>query len=136
MRRASALWGCGDASTVPNLAGDGAEGGCRRWGGSGFHRRRWRHGVLLAGVSEGGREVVKEFPRDDVVLSVCLAGAKKLYMGGSTARPSGGGVLSSPALRETMFGCGRTKLDGLGSTSGSRWCSNRSGSGLGGGVGG
>jgi hypothetical protein len=42
---------------VPNLAGGGAEGGRRRWGSSGFHRRRWRHGVLLAGVSEGSEGV-------------------------------------------------------------------------------
>jgi hypothetical protein len=87
-------------------------------------------------VPEGGGEVVEELPRDDVVLTVCLAGAKKLCMGGSTARPSGSGALSSPALREMMFGCRRTKLDGLVSTSGSRWCSNSSGSGLGGSRGG
>jgi hypothetical protein len=71
-----------------------------------------------------------------MVLTVCLAGAKRLCIGGSTARPSGGRALSSPALREMMFGCGRMKLDGLGSTSGSRRCSNSIRSGLGGGVGG
>jgi hypothetical protein len=81
-------------------------------------------------VPEGGGKVVEKLPNDDVVLTVCLARAKKLCMGGSTARPSGGGALSSPALREMMFGCRRTKLDGLGSTSGSRWGSNSSGSGL------
>jgi hypothetical protein len=87
-------------------------------------------------VLEGGGEVVEELPRGDVVLMVCLAEAKRLCIGGSTARPSGGGTLSSPGLWETMFGCGRMKLDGLGSTSGSRRCSNSTGSGLGGGVGG
>jgi hypothetical protein len=87
-------------------------------------------------MPEGGGEVVEELRRDDVVLTVCLARAKKLCMGGLTARPSGGGALSSPALREMMFGCRRMKLDGLGSTSGSRWCSNSSGSGLGGSGGG
>jgi hypothetical protein len=71
-------------------------------------------------MPEGGGEVVRELPRDDVVLTVCLAGAKRLCIGGSTARPSGGRALSSPALRETMFGCGRTKLDGLGATRGAR----------------
>jgi hypothetical protein len=35
---------CGDAFPVLNLVGDGAEGGDRRWGSSGSHRRRWRHG--------------------------------------------------------------------------------------------
>jgi hypothetical protein len=90
----------------------------------------------VARVLEGGGEVVEELQRDDVVLTLCLAGAKRLCIGGSTARLSGGGALSSPALRETMFGCGRMKLDGLGSTSGSQWCSNSTGSGLGGSVGG
>jgi hypothetical protein len=87
-------------------------------------------------VPEGGRKVVEELPRDDVVLTVCLARAKRLCIDGLTARPSGSGALSSPALREMMFGCGRTKLDGLGSTSGLWRCSNSTGSGLGGGVGG
>jgi hypothetical protein len=87
-------------------------------------------------VPEGGGEVVEELPRDDVLLTVCLVGAKRLCIGGSTARPSGGGALSSPALREMMFGRGRMKLVGLGSTSGSWRCSNSTGSGLGGGVGG
>jgi hypothetical protein len=87
-------------------------------------------------VPEGGGEVVEELPRDDVLLTVCLVGAKRLCIGGSTARPSGGGALSSSALWEMMFGCGRMKLDGLGSTSGSRRCSNSTGSGLGGGMGG
>jgi hypothetical protein len=118
------------------LVGGGAEGGRRRWGGSGFHRRRWRHGVLLAGVSEGSEEAARKLLRVDVVLLVPLAGVKRLCIGGSTARPSGGGALSSPALRETVFGRGRMKLVGLGNTSGSQRCSNSTGSGLGGGVGG
>jgi hypothetical protein len=118
------------------LAGGGAEGGRRRWGGSGFHRRRWWHGVLLAGVSEGNKEAARKLLRADVVLLVPLTGVKRLCISGSTARPSGGGALSSPALQETMFGRGRMKLVGLGSTSGSwRYC-NSTGSGLGGGVGG
>jgi hypothetical protein len=91
---------------------------------------------LLAGVSEGSEEATRKLLRVDVVLLMSLAGVKGLCIGGSTARPSGGGVLSSSAVRETMFGCGRMKFDGQGSTSGSRWCSNSTGSGLGGGVGG
>jgi hypothetical protein len=83
-------------------------------------------------MPEGCEEVIEELPCDDVVLTVCLAGAKKLCMGRSTARPSGGGALSSPALREMMPGCRRMKLDGLGSTNGSQWCFNSSGLGLGG----
>jgi hypothetical protein len=69
---------------VLNWAGDGAEGGDRRWGGSGSHRRRWRHGVLLAGLPEGGGEVARETLRVGVVLLVPLAGMKWLCIGGST----------------------------------------------------
>jgi hypothetical protein len=54
-------------------------------------------GVLVAGGQESGREVAREFLRDDVVLMVCLAGAKRRRSGGTTARPSGGGSSSSPA---------------------------------------
>jgi hypothetical protein len=43
-------------------------------------------------VSEGGGEVVEKLPRDDVVLTVCLAGAKRRWIDGTTARPSGGGA--------------------------------------------
>jgi hypothetical protein len=51
-------------------------------------------------------------------------------------RPSGGGAWSSPALRGMVLGCGKTKLEGLRSTSGSQWSSGCTGSGFGGGVGG
>jgi hypothetical protein len=34
-------------------------------------------GVPVAGVPEGGGEVARELPRDDVVLMVHLAGAKR-----------------------------------------------------------
>jgi hypothetical protein len=43
-------------------------------------------------VPEGGGEIVEELPRDDVVLTVCLAGAKRWWIDGMTARPSGGGA--------------------------------------------
>jgi hypothetical protein len=78
--------------TVPNLAGDGVKGGCRRWGGSGFYRWRWRHGVPLAVVLEGSKEAARKLLRVDVLLLVPLAGVKKLCIGRSTARPSGGGT--------------------------------------------
>jgi hypothetical protein len=55
-------------------------------------------GVPVAGVPEGGGEVVGELPRDDVVLMVHLAGAKRQSITGTTARPSGGGSSTSPAL--------------------------------------
>jgi hypothetical protein len=54
--------------------------------------------VPVAGVLEGGGEVVGELPHDDVVLMVHLAGAKRQWIIGTTARPSGGGSSSSPAL--------------------------------------
>jgi hypothetical protein len=87
-------------------------------------------------VSEGSEEAARKLLQVDVVLLVLLAGVKWFCIGGSTARPSGGGALSSPALRETVFGRGRMKLVGPGSTSASRRCSNSTGLGLGGSVGG
>jgi hypothetical protein len=54
-------------------------------------------GVPVAGVQESGGEVVRELPRDDVVLKACLVGAKRRWINGTTARPSGGGNSSSPA---------------------------------------
>jgi hypothetical protein len=73
---------CGDVSTA-NRAGGGAP--------------RNGDGVPVAGVPEGGGEVARELPRDDVVLMVCLAGARMQWITGTTARPSGGGSSSSPA---------------------------------------
>jgi hypothetical protein len=87
-------------------------------------------------VSEGSEEAARKLLRVDVVLLVPLAGVKRLCIGRSTVRPSGGGALSSLALRKMVFGRGRTKLVGPGSTSGSRRYSNSTGSRLGGGVGG
>jgi hypothetical protein len=77
---------------LPNSAGGGAEGGCRHGGGSGFHRRRWQHGVLVGGVSEGGEGVAGMLPRDDVVLRVPLVGAEGWCSVVLTARLSGGGA--------------------------------------------
>jgi hypothetical protein len=53
--------------------------------------------VPTVGGQEGVGEVVRELPRDDVVLTVCLVGAKRRWINGTTARPSGGGSSSSPA---------------------------------------
>jgi hypothetical protein len=51
----------------------------------------------VAEGQEGGAEVVTELPHDDVVLMVCLAEAKRRWIDGTTARPSGGGSSSAPA---------------------------------------
>jgi hypothetical protein len=61
-------------------------------------------GVLVARVPEGGGKVVRELPRDDVVPTGCLAGARVWWIGGSTARPSGGGARSSSVLRSVFSG--------------------------------
>jgi hypothetical protein len=54
------------------------------------------------GVPEGGGEVAKTLPRDDVVLAVCLAGAERGWSVGMMARPSGGGAR---AHRHGSLGC-------------------------------
>jgi hypothetical protein len=54
-------------------------------------------GVPVAGVLEGGREVARKLPRVDVVLMVCLVGARRQWIAGMMARLSGGGSSSSPA---------------------------------------
>jgi hypothetical protein len=72
----------------------GADGGAPRDNG----------GVPVAGVPEGGGEVAKKLPRGDVVLVVCLAGAKRWRSVGTAVRPSGGS-LSSPAR---WSGCSNT----------------------------
>jgi hypothetical protein len=41
--------------------------------------------------------VARQLLRDDVVLVVCLAGARRQWIAGTTARPSGSGSSSSPA---------------------------------------
>jgi hypothetical protein len=41
------------------------------------------NGVPVARVPEGGGEVAKELPRDDVVLMVCLAGARRQWITGT-----------------------------------------------------
>jgi hypothetical protein len=80
------------------LGKSGTEVAYRRRTGAGGGGPRDGVGVPVAGVLEGGGEVVGELPRDDVVLMVHLAGAKRQSITGTTARPSGGGSSSSPAL--------------------------------------
>jgi hypothetical protein len=81
----------------PVLGKRGAEAAYRRRTGAGGGGPRDVDGVLVAGVPEGGGEVARELPRDDVVLMVCLAEAKRRWIDGMTARASGGGSSSSPA---------------------------------------
>jgi hypothetical protein len=64
-------------------------------------------------------------------------GAVGAFSGGEMAlyrrvdrRPSGGGAGSSPALSGMMVGRGEMKLEGLGSTSESLWCSSSAGLGF------
>jgi hypothetical protein len=47
----------------------------------------------VAGVLEGGGEVVRKLPRGDMVLVVCLAGAERGWSVGTTAGRSCGGAL-------------------------------------------
>jgi hypothetical protein len=62
-----------------------------RWSSKGVN------GVPVARVPEGGGEVGKLL-RDDVVLTGCSARARRWWISGLTARPSGGGAGSSSAL--------------------------------------
>jgi hypothetical protein len=81
----------------PGLRQRGAVAAYRRRTGTGGGGPRDVVGVPVAGGQEGSGEVVRELPRDDVVLTVCLARAKRRWIDGTTARPSGGGSSSSPA---------------------------------------
>jgi hypothetical protein len=75
----------------------GTEAAYRRRTGASGGAPRGGVGVLVAGVPEGGGEVARELLRDDVVLMVHLAGAKRRWIDGATTRLSGGTSSSSPA---------------------------------------
>jgi hypothetical protein len=89
-----------ELTAVMGVVGVGEERDCadistaNRGGRRSSEERRWCSGGRSAG---GGGEVARELPRDDVVLMVCLAGARRQWITGTTARPSGGGSSSSPA---------------------------------------
>jgi hypothetical protein len=74
----------------------GTEGVYRRRTGAGGSAPRDVDGVSVAGGQESGGEVARELLCDDVVLMVCLAGAKRRWIDGTTARPSDGESSSSP----------------------------------------
>jgi hypothetical protein len=120
----------------PELRQGGAEAAYRRRTEAAGRAPRRVDGVPVARVPEGGEEAARNLLRVDVVLLVPLAGVKRLCIGGSTARPSGSGALSSPALWKMLLGCRKAKLDGSVSCSGSRWCFSSTGSRVRGGVGG
>jgi hypothetical protein len=63
-------------------------------------------GVPVARVPEGGREVAKKLPRNDVVLAVCLAGAERGWSVGTMARPSGGGARAHRHVGPGCVGAG------------------------------
>jgi hypothetical protein len=67
-----------------------AEAASRRRTEAGGGAPRDGDGIPVAGVSEGGGEVARKLPHDDVVLVVCLAGAERRQSAGTVARPSGG----------------------------------------------
>jgi hypothetical protein len=81
----------------PGLRQRGVVAAYRRRTGTGDGGPKDVVGVPVAGGQEGSGEVVRELPHNDVVLTVCLAGAKRRWIDRTTARPSGGGNLSSPA---------------------------------------
>jgi hypothetical protein len=70
-------------------------------------------GVPVVEGQEGGREVARKLPRGDVVLVVCLAEAKRQWVVGMTARPSGGGSSSAPAWWSGRSSAGERNWAGL-----------------------
>jgi hypothetical protein len=81
----------------PVLGKRGTEAAYRRRTGADGRAPRGGDGIPVAGGQEGGGEVARKLPCGDVVLVVCLAGAKRQWIVGTTARPGGGGSSSSPA---------------------------------------
>jgi hypothetical protein len=75
-----------------------AEAAGRRRTEAGDRAPRDGIGVPVAGGQESGGEVARKLPRDDMVLMVCLAGARRQWITRTTARLNGGGSSSSPAL--------------------------------------
>jgi hypothetical protein len=91
----------------------GTEAACRWRIGARCGAPRGSDGVPVAGGQEGGGEVARKLPRGDVVLVVCLAGAKRQWVIATTARPSGGESLSSPARWSDRSSAGERNWAGL-----------------------
>jgi hypothetical protein len=94
------VWGCVSHTQFGRRRGGGWSSTVR-WT-SGFHRRRWRRGVLLALVSKGGAGVARSLLRVDVVLLVPLVGAEGQCDVGSAARLSGGGLELAGAVGDDV----------------------------------
>jgi hypothetical protein len=88
----------------------------RRRTGAGGGAPRGVDGVLVAGGQENSGEVARKLPQGDVVLVVCLAGANRQWIIGTTARPSGGRSSSSPAQWSGRSSTGKQNWVGLGAS--------------------
>jgi hypothetical protein len=84
----------------------GAVAACRRRTRAGGGAPRGGDGVPMAGVPEGGGKVARKLPRGDMVLVVCLAGAKRRRGGGMAARPSDGGARAHRRCGRGCLGAG------------------------------
>jgi hypothetical protein len=91
----------------------GTEAAVRRRAGATGGALRGGNGVPVAGGQESSGEVARKLPLGDVVLVVCLAGAKRQWIVGTTARPSGGGSSSSPARWSGRSSAGEQNWAGL-----------------------
>jgi hypothetical protein len=98
----------------------GTEAAYRRRTEAGSGAPRDGNGVPVAGVPEGSGEVARQLLRDDVVLVVCLAGTRRQWIAGTTARPSGGGSSSSQALWSGRSGARERNWAGWGAPVGGR----------------
>jgi hypothetical protein len=91
----------------------GTEAAYRWRTGAGGGASRDVDGVPVAGGQESGGEVARQLLCDDVVLVLCLAGAKRRWIDGTMARPSGDESSSSPALWSERSGVGERNWAGL-----------------------
>jgi hypothetical protein len=91
----------------------GTEAAVRRRAGASGGAPRGGNGVPVAGGQESGGEVARKLPRGDMVLVVCLAGAKRQRIIGTTTRPSGGVSSSTPARWSCQFSVGERNWAGL-----------------------
>jgi hypothetical protein len=73
--------------------------------------------------------MARQLPRDEVVLAVCLAGARRQWINGTNREAERRRKLELTGVVIQSFRCTRAKLGRLGSTRGSRWCSRSTGLG-------
>jgi hypothetical protein len=84
----------------------GAEAVSRRRTGAGGGTPRDDGGVPVVEEPEAGGEVARKLPRGDVVLVVCLAGAKRRRGVGTAVRSSGGGARAHQRHGRGCWGAG------------------------------